>query len=275
MKDGCPEHRRALTAGTPLARTVVALLIAAAAVAAAAPRSSSAPHAAGTLNLLGTLPVLSLVVACPPGKTPEPDDCRARTGKSLVRGLGLVSETYTWSYRMGPPACPSGLGKPLATTGRLGVAGKGEVHFALADGTRCIEQEPLRNEPQSFTITGGGGAYEGASGTGTVERSISSGSGTETWTGTLTVPGHEFDVIRPTITGAMNKVVRAKRGAKSARVVFRVTAQDDRDGALATRCTPRSGTKFKIGRTRVRCSATDTSANRATASFVVTVRKAK
>jgi hypothetical protein len=189
--------------------------------------------------------------------------------------LGLVSEIYTWAYRMGPPACPSDLGKPLATTGRLGVAGKGEIRFALADGARCIEQEPLRNEPQSFTITGGTGTYEGASGSGTVERSINSGSGTETWSGTLEVPGLEFDVTRPTITGAANRVVRATRGEKSARVVFRVTAQDNRDGALPTRCTPRSGSRFKVGRTRVSCSVTDTSANRATASFVVTVVKAK
>ena len=187
------------TAGVPRARAVVALLIVAAAVAVAAPRSSSAPQADGTLNLLGTVPVLSLTVVCPPGRTPEPDDCRARTGKALVRGLGLVSETYTWSYRMGPPACPSNLGKPLATTGKLGVAGKGDIHVALADGARCIDQEPLRNEPQSFTITGGTGAYEGASGGGTVERSVSAGSGTETWTGTLVVPGLEFDVTRPTI----------------------------------------------------------------------------
>ena len=260
-------------AGAFPARTIVALLIAAAAVAAAAPRSSSAPHADGTLNLLGTLPVLSLLVACPQGVGLAPDDCRARTGKSLVRGLGLVSETYTWSYRMGPPACPAGLGKPLATIGRLGVAGKGEIHFAIADGARCIEMEPLRNEPQSFTITSGTGAYEQASGSGTVERSISSGSGTEMWSGTLTVPGLEFDVTRPTIAGAANKVVRAKRGAKTARAVFRVTAQDARDGALATRCTPKSGSTFKFGRTRVSCSATDTSANTATASFTVTVTR--
>ena len=100
-------------------------------------------------------------------------------------------------------------------------------------------------------------------------------TGTETWTGTLTVQGLDFDVTRPTITGAANKVVRAKRGAKTARVAFSVTAQDDRDGALPTSCTPRSGSTFKPGRTRVSCSATDTSANTATAVFTVTVRKAR
>ena len=263
------------TPGVRFARAVVVLVIAAAAIAVAAPRSSSAPHAAGTLSLVASIGVLSDPVACPAGRTPEPDDCRARTGKTLVRGLGLVSETYTWSYRMGPPACPSALGRPLATTGRLSVAAKGEIHFALADGARCIEQDPLRNEPQSFTITGGTGAYEGASGSGTVERSISAGSGTERWTGTLTVAGFEFDLTRPTIAGAANRVVTAKRGEKTARVAFRVTARDDRDGALATRCTSKSGSRFKVGRTRVSCSATDTSANTASAAFTVTVRKAR
>jgi hypothetical protein len=186
-----------------------------------------------------------------------------------------VSETYTWSYRMGPPACPPGLGKPLGTTARLGVVGKGEIHVALADGARCIEMEPLRNEPQSFAITGGTGAYARASGSGTAQRAISSGSGTETWIGTLAVPGLEFDLTRPTIAGAENKVVRAKRGSKTARVTFRVTARDARDGTLATRCTPRPGSRFKIGRTRVACSATDSSANTATASFTVTVRRTR
>jgi hypothetical protein len=262
------------TGGISLASTLLIPVIAASTAALASP-PSSASHAAGTLNLRATVAVSSLSVACPRGQSPEPDDCRARSGRGLVPGLGSVSETYTWSYRMGPPACPPGLGKPLGTTARLGVAGKGEIHVALADGGRCIEMEPLRNEPQSFTITGGTGAYAGASGSGTAERAVSSGSGTETWTGTLTVPNLEFDLTRPTIAGAANKVVRAKRGAKTARVAFRVTAQDDRDGTLATRCTPRSGVRFKIGRTRVVCSATDSSANTATASFTVTVRRTR
>ena len=228
----------------------------------------------GTLNLLGTLPVQSLAVACPPDATPAPDDCRARTGTSLVRGLGRVSETYTWSYRMGPPGCPADLGKPLATTALLAVAGKGEIHVAIADGDRCIEMEPLRNEPQSFRVTGGTGSYQGASGGGTVERAISAGSGTEKWIGTLTVPGLEFDTNPPTLSGATSRTVRAKRGAKNARVVFKVTAQDAKDGSVPVSCTARSGSRFTIGRVRISCSAQDTSGNAATASFVVNVRKA-
>lgn len=257
---------------------VAAMLVAAAVPAwAATEDDANSPASLGgtmaSLELRASLRLVSDLGACPPGVAA--DACAPRTGNGSVSGLGRVSETYTWSFRMGPPTCPAGLGKPLATTGRLVVAEKGEIHFALTDGARCIEQEPLRNEPQDLRITGGTGTYAGASGSGTVERAVSAGFGTERWIGTLTVPGLEFDVTRPTIAGSANKVVRAKRGAKTARVVFRVTARDDRDGALATSCLPRSGSKFKLGRTRVSCSATDTSANTATAAFTVTVRKAR
>ena len=68
---------------------------------------------------------------------------------------------------------------------------------------------------------------------------------------------------------------KAKKGTKNARVVFTVTGQDDKDGAVATACTPRSGSRFKVGRTRVRCSATDSSGNQATASFAVTVKRSR
>ena len=67
-------------------------------------------------------------------------------------------------------------------------------------------------------------------------------------------------------------LVRARKGAKSARVAFRVTAQDDRDGQLGVTCVPKSGSGFKIGRTRVACRATDSSANTASSTFTVTVR---
>ena len=171
--------------------------------------------------------------------------------------------------------CPAGLGKPLATTGRLVVAGKGEIHFAVADGARCIEQEPLRNEPQDFTITGGTGTYDGASGSGTLERAVSAGFGMERWIGTLVVPGLEFNVMPPTLNGARSKTVRAPKGARRIRVSYKVSASDLVDGMVAAACTPRSGSRFSVGRTRVSCSANDSSGNAATASFVVTVRKAR
>ena len=237
--------------------------------------ASSTPFAAGTLNLLGTLQLVSTPLPCPPEAPPGVAECRARTGKGVVLGLGNASEAYTWSFRMGSPTCPSNLGTPLATTGRLVVAGKGEIHFALAQGARCVGQEPLRNEPQAFTITGGTGTYEGASGSGSVERNIGGGVGTEVWRGTLVVPGVEFDVTPPTLAGAKSKTVRAPKGAKNVRVTYAVIARDDVDGAVPVSCSPRSGSRFPIGRTVVTCVASDTSANTATATFLISVKKGR
>src|SRR5689334_23553114 len=150
---------------------------------------SSTPLATGTLNLRGTLRVISEAAPCPPAAPADVGGCRGRVGKGSVPGLGATSETYDWFYRLGPPTCSAAQdGKPQATTGRLVVAGKGEIRFALAEGKLCVDIEPLRNEPQDFTITGGTGAYEGASGNGTLDRSFSGGFGSDAWTGTLIVP---------------------------------------------------------------------------------------
>ena len=252
----------------------VALALILAATMAASARPTSETHlATGTLNLRGTLRVTSTGVPCPPDQ-PQDADCRARTGEGLVPGLGSVSETYLWAYRMGPPACPSDfLGKPLRTNGRLVVAGKGEIHVALQDGTRCIDQEPMRNEPQDFTITGGTGSYKDASGSGKVERSLGGGVGGEMWSATLEVAGLEFDVTPPTLSGATSKTVRAPKGSKGVRVTYAVSARDEVDGALPVSCSPRSGSRFSRGRTDVVCSATDGSANTQTARFTITVKR--
>jgi hypothetical protein len=250
-------------------RTIVVLVAAAGAVAFLVTASSSAPFAAGTLNLRATLGTSSPAGVCP-AEAPPGADCHPRTGAGSVSGLGSVSATYTWFFGMGD--CPSTLVKPLATSGRLVVAGKGEIDVALADGARCVEQEPVRNEPQVFTITGGTGTYQGASGGGTVERSLSGGHGVERWTGTLIVPGLEFDITPPTIAGAVAKTVRAPKGAKRVRVTYKVTARDAVDGPIAVACLPRSGSWFAIGRTTVTCQARDSSGNTGRSRFAVTVR---
>jgi hypothetical protein len=158
------------------------------------------------------------------------------------------------------------------------VARKGEIDVATPD-TPCVPILVAEWQIRPFTVTGGTGIYAGASGSGTLTPSLGSltsqgRTGTETWTGTLMVPGLEFDLTAPTLTGATNKTVKAQKGAKSARVTFRVTAQDDRDGgALPVSCSPRSGSAFRIGKTRVTCHASDTSANSVKASFTVTVKR--
>jgi HYR domain len=177
---------------------------------------------------------------------------------------------------VGPPACPTDFAKPLTTIGRLSVPWKGETIFiTFAEGARCLPFEDgwkdLQHEGKEFTITGGTGAFAAASGRGTRERSMV--PGTETWTGTLEVPGLAFDVTAPKLHSAASKTVRVQRGAKSARVSFKVTATDGVDGAVPVSCQPRSGRRFPLGKTIVRCAATDSSGNTATAGFTVTVKR--
>jgi hypothetical protein len=128
----------------------------------------------------------------------------------------------------------------------------------------------------AFTVIGGSGAYAGASGSGTLQHdghlTSFGAAGTDTWTGTLDVPGLAFDVVAPTLSGARGKTVRAPLGNKTIWVRFTVTAQDDVDGSLPVACKPPSGGRFNVGRTRVTCSATDRSGNTTTAKFTVTVR---
>ena len=92
-------------------------------------------------------------------------------------------------------------------------------------------------------------------------------------TGTLDVPA--ADTIPPTLSGAKHKTLRAPRGAKRLRVRYIVTAQDAVDGSVPVACTPRSGSYFSLGRTKVACSATDSSGNTGKAQFMVTVKRAR
>lgn len=258
---------------SPMRRNTYLLMLVVALVAAGMPAAVTAgsKKMAGTLSMNASLG-LSHAEEGPFGdiSCQQADECAGRHTRGAFPGLGQVDGRYDFPM----DACPGNQARPLAYPIRLTVAGKGEIQIAVAAGP-CVEFVP--DSTQSFTVTGGTGSYAGASGSGTLARSLSTGNipryGTETWTGTLEVSGLEFDVARPTLAGATSKKVKAKKGAKSARVVFRVTAQDDRDGALPVSCSPRSGSAFPIGRTRVNCAASDSSANTAKASFTVTVQR--
>ena len=265
--------RRAARGRTLLAG--LTLLAGAAAIGA----DAESQRVAGTLNMNASLRIVSKIGPCPPGVSVS-GACSARTSSGPFAGLGQVTGTYTFLLDVGPPTCANGWGKARAYPVRFAIASKGDILFELAEGAECVNEDAdfaARAQTQTFTVTGGTGIYAGASGTGTVTRRLtttSTGSaGEETWTGALTVPGLEFDLTSPTLAGAANKTVRAKKGAKSARVTFKVTAQDGADGVVPVGCNPRSGSRFKIGRTRVTCSSTDSSANTAKASFTVTVRR--
>ena len=202
----------------PLVRRMllIAVLVA---TAAAAPASSEPQRVAGTLALELTMVISPVAAACP-SDVPQEDGtgCTERTGQTTARGLGRVTTVYITPARVGPPTCPANLGKMLSTTVRLVVAGKGEITLALAAGANCVADGLWRNEPTTFTVTGGTGAFGGASGGGRVERYLPTPvQGTETWTGTLVAPSHEFDLAPPKIAGARAKTVRAPKGGMSRR----------------------------------------------------------
>ncbi|HXF98258.1 MAG TPA: HYR domain-containing protein [Gaiellaceae bacterium] len=230
----------------------------------------------GTLTLNASLRLTSSLGACvPPAGA---DHCAARTIHGPFPGLGALEGRYEFLVDQGPPACAGDDGRALAYPTRLAVTGKGEIHVAVAEAAECVPAESIRTQTQTFAVTGGTGIYTGASGSGTLERRLggetaSGRVGTETWTGTLSVPGLEFDTTPPVFSGAVGRTVRAPRRATRVRVVFAVTASDETDGAVPVSCHPRSGGLFRVGRTVMTCSATDTSANTATARFTVTVTR--
>lgn len=265
-------------------------LLACIGVAAATLVPLASGGSAGTLTFQIDVRIQYPPTACPAG-TATGLVCFSRTGIALVRGLGLVNEKYAYVLDEYSPGCQPGFVRGLPSTAQL-VADKGTINVSVS-GTECLARvppEPVRGT-ETFTVIGGSGRYVGASGSGMIAH-VSNGppgwTGTDTWTGTLTVPGLEFDLTPPTISGSADKVVRVPRykivrisrrktkrvPVKYVRVRYGLSAADAVDGGVPVKCEPTSGSRFKVGRTTtVACTATDTSANIATAEFTVTVTR--
>ena len=256
---------------------LTALVIATLALSASSPGSGATARATGTLDLRAELSLTSRLVDCPAGVTASA--CATRTGKGLVPGLGSVTYSYTWLTDLGAPTCATDERRTRAYDVVLAVAGKGELRLGLSGGSRCVSIDDVREQSQAFVVKGGTGVYVGASGSGTVGRALGeptfSGArlGREIWSGTLAVPTIEFDLTPPALTGVAARAVRTSRRATRARVMYAVTARDEVDADVPVACSPRSGTRFRVGRTVVTCSAADTSGNARTATFTVTVRR--
>ena len=187
-----------------------------AAIAAVPLAVSGNKAATGSLGLRAAFTWMSSTTSnCAPG-TPPSHSCYERTGEGVVRGLGRVTQSYIFLADFSHPSCPSGSTKILGYPARFAVAGKGEIHFALAESPDCVTtHEAARNAPQSFTITGGTGTYAGASGSGSIEREQGTvgprDTGLDRYIGALAVSGLEFDVTAPTISGATSKTVRTPK----------------------------------------------------------------
>ena len=253
------------------------LLAALAAVVLPASVTASSTRTTGTLNLNASVALNHGDVNSSEPCVPPADECVSRRMFGPFPGLSQIDARYDVRADFAGPACAAPDARVLGHPLRLAVAGKGVIDLVAADAP-CVALGEVVNEAQTFTIIGGTGSYVGASGSGTMTPSLGplgdrGRFGRMTLTGTLNVPGLEFDVTPPSLTGATNKTVKAKKGKKFARVAFRVTALDDREGALPVSCSPRSGFAFPIGKTRVDCDATDSSANSVKSSFTVTVKR--
>jgi HYR domain-containing protein len=239
--------------------------------------SSMPTRTLGTLELRATFRDTLNEESCPSGvPVPAQVECFRFDGDGVVPGLGKA--TVTWQLI---DDLTDGLSCEHFnfTTIVVKVAGKGEIDASLTDPkTHCWTRPPVVAGPFGGTVIGGSGSYAGASGNLQVtenltEESGGAGEAIETWVGTLTVPGLDFDLSPPTLHGVHDRTVRAGK-ARRVRVRFTVTAKDAaRPAVLPVTCTPRSGSLFKRGRTNVTCSATDANGNTATATFAVTVKR--
>lgn len=211
---------------------------------------------------------------CPPG-TPAVADCLRSVGRRAVAGLGRAAVTYDKLL----PGDDRDCFMVQHNKAVIEVAGKGSLQLSRP-GRVCANRPPPREDgPFTFSIADGSGRYAGATGSlvyrgivPTGDETCRCGTARDTWTGTLTVPGLDFDTTPPVLTGAVSKSVRAPKGARRVRVRFTVTAKDAVDGPVPVACKPRSGSQFKLGRTRVTCSASDSSSNTRAARFTITVR---
>ncbi len=216
-------------------------------------------------------------VGCPVGPSGE-TLCYGRRSATVIRGLGRVEEIYLYPVEQRPPGCAADEFRVLGFTARFVVAKKGELRISVPGSKQCLPRGPiLAPTYPPFTIVDGAGTYAAASGTGTLTHDYnytsSGAAGTDRWSGSLVVPGLEFDLVPPTISGGGNRSVRVATGASRVRVVYTVLARDAVDGAVPVSCLPRSRSFFPIGRSVVRCSTTDTSGNPQATRFTVTVRR--
>lgn len=268
-------HVRQATVRTRLA--AVMLVLSTGAALAAVDGAAAPERGAAVLQLRAVITTTTWVGDfCPPGsfETRPTLRCFRRDGVGLVPGLGRVAGSYIHAHES--VRCAEPEIEVIGATFQFTVQGKGTIDIAMDEIASCRPEVEITRPSRSFTITGGSGSYTGATGGGTVTQlsniPANPAIGTDTWVGTLEVPGLEFDLTPPSLTGAKSKTVRVPRGQRSARVRFTLSARDGVDGLVPVACTPRSGSRFKIGVTRVTCTATDGSGNSATAQFAVNVR---
>jgi hypothetical protein len=247
------------------ARLLTGLVVVAVGVAA-----FSATARADTLRLDSLFQAPFGQADCPPG-APATTFCYPASASPVLRGLGKTSMGWTIEEDLTDldRNCVHAAIARLSIT----VAGKGE--FTLSARSEGCQPYP---DPQTlpYTVLGGSGAYAGATGSG----SIVFLSHTEPslrrelkirLSGSIDVPGLTVDTTAPLFVPIKSRVVTAS-SVRGTRVRFSARATDAVDGLVSVLCKPGSGSLFRIGRTRVTCSATDGSGNTATTGVTITVK---
>ena len=227
---------------------------------------------AGSLQLEATVNMSrtpGTAADCPPG-APAAALCAKYSGQSSIRGLGDVAARYTKMITsMTGSGCEVSIPRPAV----MEVTRKGTIE--LKTEACWFFRLPTSLGPYQFTVVGGTGTYIGVTGVLTFSSQVAATppGARDLWSGTLTVPGHEFDLTPPAFSGARSKLVRIAKKAKRVRVRYAVTATDAVDGSVPATCKPASGRFFRVGRTKVTCSAVDSSANAGEVTFTVTVKR--
>jgi len=263
------------------------LACAALALALATTAVGAGEHATDSLNLRALFTVSTSQATCP-ASSPAGAACYAVHGSATIRGLGRVTDQHmivtVGSVDGSNTACAHVSFSPDVMT----IAGKGQIESSITVAPGC------NGIPTGFEVTGGRGDFAGASGSGTFQPDIvqegnwldNGGDDTnpdgddilfdwrnDTWAGSLSAGNYTFDLTPPVFSGTHSKKVTAPKGARRIHVRFKVHATDAVDGSVPVVCHPRSGSLFRIGPTRVTCSATDSSANEAAARFTITVKR--
>lgn len=212
--------------GTPIRRLVLPATAALTGVLAAA----AAGESAGTLNLTATLPLTYVRVDCPPDVPNDGRGCRDMTGRVRVRGLGIVAVKELMS-----PVNRT----DVTGSGTLTMGARGSISFTFGGTFRL----------GSYSITGGTGAYAGATGSGTIH-GIAVGDPNkppgqelfpQQWSGTVIAPATEFDTTPPQLSVGKAVVKRTGPGRYRIRIPFR--ASDGAGGPIAYELVLRGGSR--------------------------------
>ena len=245
-------------------RTLITMLATGAALAAAGPAS------ADTLSFDRVLPGTFATAECETGAR-ELARCFLVEISGRVPGLGqtVVRERVFQSGDLDLDLC-----EPQVRFGTI-VAPRGTVDY-VATGIDCPASRELNGGYRAvmarWTATGGTGIFTGVTGSG--QESVRP-EGQRVFIhlhGTLDVPGAQFDLASPVFRSRPRTQTARSRVPAVVRYA-RPTAVDAVDGEVPVTCTPRSGSRFALGRTMVTCEAVDSSGNTATARFAVLVRR--